>query len=581
MANVTSNRNESNFAELLEQNCQFVIPPFQRPYTWKKKHLDQLKIDIDGVVDNEESVHFMGAIIDDARQGQGATDIKTYEVIDGQQRLTTVYILLCAAVSVYLKIEQIDDALDLAERYIFLRRRNQLHTKVIPSMTDRQDMNVILGNLLIEGLQDERTFKDQQFQLLSKTESTGQIAKNYAAFKTMLRLVHSEYGIERLRSVVEVALTALHVVEIVVSDPAAGPKIFDSLNSQQAPITTGDLVRNEIFSKVALTDSTLAIKLDGDLWTPFYASFKRDGSNERDVFDKFFFPFGLTKNSGLRKNEVFVYLQKEWKTKNPAEIISDLKAYSTPYQDVVFGENKSNFGDKNLVAQVLNFNLMKSPSVALPFLMSVLVATQKGEITEKVAQSMLFEVEIFLVRRALCSIEPTGLHAVFKRLWTALDGTHTPEQVRTQLKSEKTVEYPDDSKVLKSFDGPLYGKGVARYFLWTFEKSMKGDQHSREDFKGYWIEHVLPQTLEEDAWSDFTKDEHKRLVDLAGNLVPLTSEMNGNLGQKAYDLKRPIIKDDSKYKSARNLAESHGSWKPADLLSRNEAMAKWAVSHWS
>jgi len=581
MANVTSNRNESNFAELLEQNCQFAIPPFQRPYTWKKKHLDQLKIDIDGVVDNEESVHFMGAIIDDARQGQGATDIKTYEVIDGQQRITTVYILLCAAVSVYLKIEQIDDALDLAERYIFLRRRNQLHTKVVPSMTDRQDMNVILGNLLIEGLQNERTFKDQQFQLLSKTESTGQIAKNYAAFKTMLRLVHSEYGIDRLRSVIEVVLTALHVVEIVVSDPTAGPKIFDSLNSQQAPITTGDLVRNEIFSKVALTDSTLAIKLDSDLWTPFYASFKRDGSNERDVFDKFFFPFGLTKNSGLRKNEVFVYLQKEWKTKDPAEIISDLRTYSTPYQDIVFGENKSNFNDKNLVAQVLNFNLMKSPSVALPFLMSVLVAAQNGEITEKVAQSMLFEVEIFLIRRALCSIEPTGLHAVFKRLWAALDGTYTPDQVRKQLKSEKTVDYPDDSKVLKSFDSPLYGKGVSRYFLWTYEKSMKGDQHSREDFKGYWIEHVLPQALEEDSWSDFTKEEHKKLVDLAGNLVPLTSEMNGNLGQKSYELKRPVIKDDSKYKSARNLAESHKSWKPGDLLSRNTSLAKWAVQYWS
>lgn len=522
----------------------------------------------------------MGAVIDDARQGEGATDIKTYEVIDGQQRITTVYLMLCAAISVLLKINETDEAIDLAEKYVYLRRRGQLHTKVVPSMSDRQDLNFILGNLLIEGLAESRSFKDIQLQLLPKTDTSGQVLKNYEEFKKQLKVIHADHGTGRLLDFISAALTSLHVVEIVVQDPTAGPKIFDSLNSQQAPITTGDLVRNEIFSKVALSDSQMAINLDAELWSPFYMSFNRPGQNERDNFDRFFFPYGLIQNSSLKKNEVFVYLQKEWRKRSPKEILDDLRAFSVPYQDLIFGENNSDFKDSQLRNQVLNFNLMKAPGVSYPFIMKTLQMAKSGELDSSIAGKMLFEVEVFLVRRALCSIEPTGLHAVFKKLWNSLEGELTPEAVRRNLSTEKTVEYPDDEKVLKSFESPLYGKGISRYFFWAWERSLGGDTHSKDDFKSYWVEHVLPNTFEEQGWGSFTKEEHKKLANLAGNLVPLTAAMNGGLGQKPFEQKREAMQEGSKFMSARNLAAENAKWTPKELLSRNLILANWTINHW-
>lgn len=579
MANVTSNRNESSFGELFEQNYQYVIPPFQRPYTWKKKHLEQLKLDIDGLVDGEESVHFMGAIIDDSRTGDGATDIKTFELIDGQQRVTTVYLMICSAVSVYLSLGETDEALGLAENYVFLRRRGQLHTKVVPSMTDRQDMNLVLSALLAEGLGETKGLGGLPYQALQKTNTSGQVIKNFDTFKKLLKQIHKEYGLTRLKHFISAALESLHVVEIVVQDPSAGPKIFDSLNSRQAPITTGDLVRNEIFSKVALADSEKAISLDAELWSPFYTSFSRPGMDEREAFDKFFFPLGLIYNNSLKKNEVFTHLQKSWRGKDPREILSDLRTFSVPYQDLIFGENGSGFKTKELQVAIQNIHLMKAPSVSLPFFMKLLAEVKEG-FSELVAAKIVFEVEAFLVRRALCSIEPTGLHAVFKKLWNSLDGDVTPERVKASLMGEKTVEYPSDEKVVASFSSPLYKKAVCKYFLWAYEHSLQGDTHSRDDFKSFWIEHVFPQNPDSKSWTAFSKEDHRKMLDLPGNLIPLTSEMNGGVGNKEFETKRAVFKEDSKFKSARQLAETYKAWTPDDLVKRNQALAKWSIRHW-
>jgi hypothetical protein len=145
---------------------------------------------------------------------------------------------------------------------------------------------------------------------------------------------------------------------------------------------------------------------------------------------------------------------------------------------------------------------------------------------------------------------------------------------------EKTVEYPTDEKVLASFNSPLYKKGICKYFLWAFEHSLDGDRHSMDDFKSFWIEHVLPQNPDSKSWKDFSKDDHKKLVDFAGNLIPLTSEMNGGLGNKEYALKSGVLKSDSKFKSARVLAAKNKTWLPGDLAKRNAELAKWAIKHW-
>lgn len=582
VSKITTSQNETSFGELLSNNRQFSIPPFQRPYSWKRKNFSQLFDDLVGISEGQEDVHFMGAIILDRRLG-GTTDLDTFEVIDGQQRITTIYLTVCAAVSVLLRHQKLEEASALASKYLLVSNNGYFWPKVSPSMPDRHDLNQILGSLFNEGLEKAPHLKVYPLRKLSSLgEREAQISRTYPDIVKKFKQFASERSVEDLLGLTEIALTNLSTVEIVVQDPSAGPKIFDSLNSRQEPITTGDLVRNEIFGRVARDNPAEAIRLDEELWTPFYASFAQAGdSAQRDHFEKFFFPAGLLINSSLKKNEVFPELRQRWKDWPVERIMTELNESRVPYQDLAFGLNICGFG-KLLADGVMNLHLMSLPAAAYPFVMKVLQEVHKGNLTEVAAAAALHEVESFLVRRALCSIEPTGLHAVFKGMWSALKGETTGPRVKAYLSNIKTVEYPSDEKVKQNLKEPMYGKGIAKYFVWAYDRSLGGDVHSKEDFvHRCWIEHVLPQTLPKSGWEAFTPKVHDELVHQIGNLIPLTEEMNIDVGQLPYEEKQSKIREKSKYISARNLTMENSHWTPEKVTNRTEVITLWALSRWS
>lgn len=581
---VTTSSNESAFGDLLGNTRQFVVPPFQRPFSWKPANFDRVFKDLEGIEDGIEDVHFMGAIIMDRRMG-GTTDLDRFEVIDGQQRITTIFLTVCAAVSVLLRSKDKDGAEALASKYLLVSHKGYLHSKLSPSIPDRHDLNLVLSSLFTEGLSDARSFENFQLrQLSSPNMKEGQVSKTYKDIRKKLLKLVADYEVSKLHDYVDLLLTRLTVVEIIVTDPSAGPRIFDSLNSRQVPITTGDLIRNEIFGRIAREDPAEAIRLDEEVWSPFYDSFAGSGEanerKQRDTFEKFFFPMGLILDSSLKKNEVFPFMRERWKGMTVVEIMAEMDDSRVAYQDLVFGENTSKFS-KDLADQVLNFYLMGVPSAALPFLMKVIQEVREERLTEKVAISLIKEVETFLVRRAICSIEPTGLHAVFKGLWQSL-GDKSPAALRQKLGDIKTVEYPDDEKVKSHLDAPLYGKNIDKFFIWSFEKSLPGDKHTKQDFaEHFWIEHVLPQSLPNEGWESFTKQRHSKLVHLAGNLIPLTRPMNIQNGVLPYGSKSKKIRDGSKYSSARKLVMENKIWGEEEILKRNEELKAWAVSYWA
>ena len=284
-------------------------------------------------------------------------------------------------------------------------------------------------------------------------------------------------------------------------------------------MTTGDLVRNEIFSKVAATNPAAAEELDMHLWQPFYNSFRR---GEQDTFEGFFFPFGLIQDPSFKKSEVYNGLRRLWRHPTPREVMEQLNSYRFEYQDLVFGENAADLPPVTSAA-VNRLARLDFPRVALPFLMSTTHAVRVGQLDPGRGAELLSSVEAFLVRRALCSLEPTGLHTVFKRLWVQLDEDYTPEAVETAIRQAKTVSVPRDADVIEALRKPLYGKNVAKFFVYEYDLSMNGDPGS---YEGMWIEHVLPQSYHEETWGQFTKPEHDEMADLAGNLIPLSQQMN-------------------------------------------------------
>ena len=571
---LTHNSEETSFKKLLETRCYYTIPPFQRAYKWRKQNLEQLMSDVVALIEEQEDAHFMGALIlDQLPSSPSAPSI--YEVIDGQQRLTTVFIMIAGIVRALLKEKEMEKASEIALNYLFTREStNQLKSRLVPSLPDQGDLNMVLDDLWNSGL-GESLSSYVFIKLPTNDVNDGRIKRNYDYFRGEFFKEYRTTGIDRVLTLLEAALEKLTLVQIVVKDPTSGPKIFDSLNSKQEPMTTGDLVRNEIFNKIARSDPSLAQDLDRQLWQPFYTSFKRDGE---DTFEGFFFPYGLIVNSQFKKSEVYPGLRKMWQDLSPSEVIDQLSSYKGDYQDLVFGTNTINHS-REISKRISRFHRMGLIKAALPFLMSVSRAVRVQEISEIEACELLDITEAFLVRRAICSLEPTGLHAVFKKLWKDLNGEYSRESFRKVLQDARTVSNPSDDDVRTAFDRPFYQKSVSRYFLIEYETSRGGDT-ANVSAVPMWIEHVLPNSLHAKNWPQFQASQHEKYKDFVGNLLPLSEEMNRDLGQAAFDRKRVIFKEDSHYKSTREFAENYKNWDVESLLERNSMLAAWALTRW-
>lgn len=144
---LTHNSEETSFKRLLETRCYYTIPPFQRAYKWKKQNLNQLLEDVTTLIEEQEDAHFMGALILDQQPSSPAAP-SIYEVIDGQQRLTTVFLMIAGIVRTLLREKEIQRASDIALYYLFTQEStNQLKSRLVPSLPDQGDLNMVLDDL--------------------------------------------------------------------------------------------------------------------------------------------------------------------------------------------------------------------------------------------------------------------------------------------------------------------------------------------------------------------------------------------------------------------------------------------------
>lgn len=571
---LTNNTGETNVATLTGGDSIFVIPFFQRPYKWQPKKLTQLQQDILSLVDGSIEVHFLGAVIIHGLPSNPA-DPNAYELIDGQQRLTTLYLHTCAVIRILIDLGEPGEAAQLFRKYIVDANSSYAgsNLKLQCSKEDQGALNTIVRDII-----SARDFSAELGSFTLKPLAhdvmiSSRILKNYEHAKRFCRQQAKDEGIERLRSIYACMLQRMSMVQIDVKDPTNGPRIFDSLNSSQEPMTIGDLVRNDVFAKKAAIDPEAATSLDRDHWQPFYERFKIGTKNH---FDDYFFPFGLIQNSSLQKSEIYGSLKLRWKDWEPAAVIQELGEYQAPFLDLKDGDNKS--GHSKVVHRAFRrFYLMGAPGSIYPFLMRLSRAITSLEISEVAAVEILDLLDSFLTRRAICGHEPTGLHAVFKGLWKELQGDMTAAATAARIADHSTVAWPNDEEFRDKIQTrSIYGTSVNRYVLMEYDASFGGDDVSSLHM---WVEHVLPQAHSSD-WSQFSSQEHVRMKDLLANLIPLTAQMNNELQNSAYSNKSTHFGELSAFTSARKFAEMYPEWTPEVLETRGRVIAAWATERW-
>lgn len=573
---LTNNSDETDISQLLSGDSIFQIPYFQRPYKWKKERLSGLQTDILNIIDGVSDNHFLGAIIIHGRRAN-PSEPTIYEVIDGQQRITTLFLYIFAAIKTLCNEGEIDEAVALFQKYVALGRKPSgiSNLKLQPCKEDRKQLN-----LVIDDLQKNVGFRDKlgsftPQRLPSTGNDRGPLRNNFRTAYQFLIEQHKQGGLDRVRAIYQSILEMISVVQIDVWDPTNGPKIFDSLNSRQEPMTIGDLVRNEIFSKVSSEHVDNIELVDETHWQPFYRKFQNEG---KSLFDQYFFPFGLIFDPNLSKSEVYGNLRDRWiKISDPADIVDELSRYQDAFIDITCRSNNQKHS-KNIQDSFHRLYDAGSPTSTYTYLMQLSQACKDGGVSEENTFAINSAIECFLVRRAVCGIEPTGLHAVFKRLWVDCGGEHNVGRVTKEIKKHRTVSWPSDEDFANAIQTRgMYGTNIANFFIREYDKGLGGDAPLEIN----WIEHIVPQQLSEEWKSIFSDEEHAKYVHTVGNLIPLSSRMNQELGQKSFEEKSKKYSKDSMFKSARQLADGFENWTPESCRQRGVEISQWALSRWS
>lgn len=363
----------------------------------------------------------------------------------------------------------------------------------------------------------------------------------------------------------------LRIIDITLETQDDANAIFSRLNAKGVPLELADLVRNEVFSKFGPSENTKADRFFHKNWQPFEKTLP-EGSLSA------FFPIYayIVLKGKVTKAAAFGELQKTWRSKSPAQVLTDIQRYS-PYFAALTSYTKRQGLSKEANAQVERMSRMPRTRVTWPFIIEVLRAAEDRRIPEADALRTLRIVEAFLVRRALVGREPTGLHAVFKVLWEKTKGA--PKQVIGKIVT-RTILSPSNAELTAFLTKEKSdSRAILRYILEEYERDLiKANKYDPPPETVVTIEHVLPRHLSSSWAKWYSPAEHARCVGLLGNLVSLSEKQNKSLQDQAWTEKRKRFRG-SNFKSTQVLA-SDKTWTASDVDSRTRDMISWIVTRW-
>ena len=570
MGKITDNSNELSFHQLTSTSSMLIVPLFQRPYVWTKKQLDRMIREIEAIADGEDISRFLGAIIAVTRP-TNPSQPTPHEIVDGQQRLTTMYLFLLAAAQVAARKNKSDYARGLISTNLIVDWAQELssNTKLQPSISDRSQFVELFNKVSQTGsLSDWLPYKAKLPN--SEGEKTGALLNQFKRIHSYMHNKVIEHGFDELAKIVEAVRNGLTFVFILLKDPGSATTVFEGLNDPGVPISVGDLVKNEVFARIGYDEENAKV-LHKYTWLPFRNKFK-------DKFDGFFFPFCVIHKSSASRTEMFGELRNLWEGIEAKEIITSLDEYSSPYRALMgLIDAKLEYGS-DVGTEINNLVELKHPAATYPFLMKLLKEFEENKVAKRDVIECIQVVESFLVRRAICGIEPTGLLGMFRTMWSLCESHPTAQKVSDIIKKRLTVEWPSDERLEKSIlERPLYGANIAKYVILEYDRSQSVENLSLEHLT---IEHIMPRSYT-DSWKDIiSRERHSKVKDLWANLIPLSQSMNNLVDQATYNDKRPYFVDESMFASTRKFGNKYEEWNEDKIKERSEELVNWAKNRW-
>ena len=545
----------------LEGSKQFVIPIYQRTYEWKREQCSQFWEDVLLVGGNKEpKPHFFGSIVYmDPEEPQNIGDVQEFLVIDGQQRLTTLSLLI-SALSRVIQEQGVDIGIsskELSNRYLFNdNKTGKSRYKQILTESDKETLICLL--------EEDRELPTPYAPLLEK---------NYRFFYSQCKKANLEIvyrGIERLE-----------IVSIVLEPARDNPQlIFETLNTKGLELSETDKIRNYLLMGKDLDSQT---RLYNDLWYPIEQRFRNE-----DQHLKRFMRHYLTlktrkipKLSDIYKNfRIYVETGQPLDKLEVEEIVKEVSRYSRHYRNIAMLDEE----DTQLKACLTDLHELKADT-AYPFLLKV----YDYYVSDKIKKSEVIEtlrlMESYIFRRAVCGLSDKFLNHIFVDILSEMDtddeNNYLENLNETFLELQAHRRYPRDREFKLDFQTKdMYNFPRRDYLLRKLENY---ERKEPIEFGEYTVEHVMPQTLT-DAWKQDLGNsyqyDHEVLLNKIGNLT-LTGR-NSELGNRPFKEKRDMLNEGFRYSPLylnRSLADAE-TWNQLTINARANELAEKACEIW-
>ena len=542
---------------------RFVIPVYQRKYDWKLDNCRQLFDDLIKIVQDSRSSHFFGSIVSSVVPNGSKIE---YHIIDGQQRLTTVSLLLLAIRNLIMqgKITSAEGKLDeqISQRFLISPwAKEDDRIKLRPVKSDRDALTRLFG--------EEEDF-----------DPTSNLTLNYRFFCD--QLLKEVVPVDELYA----AIGKLEIISITLDHGDNAQLIFESLNSTGLALTEGDKIRNYILMGQPPLDQTR-------LYDTYWTTIERCTGNDVSGFVRDYLSIKQQITPTI-SNVYRAFKEYAENAKLPIEtLLEDLRRYARFFEKLLIC--KSGLGNKKLddcLYRMMRLEIV----VTRPFLMEVLRLNQDGKLSVDDVLQVFLITENYLFRRNICDVPTNALNKIFLNLNREIlryDNTaegYVEKFIYALLSKRESGRFPDDEE----FTAALATKQVylmrGKYKAYLFERLENfgtietKDVYTHLDNNVYTIEHIMPQHLSP-AWTESlganAAEIHSTWVHRLANLT-LTG-YNPNLSNKPFVEKRDAEEGGYKASGLKMNQRISGkeSWGLPELEERNAELMTLAKKIWS
>lgn len=546
------NTTQEQFVRLMSNGFHYEVPKYQRDYSWDKEQWSDLWYDLMQMIEEKDS-HYMGYLV-----LQTSDDIN-FKIIDGQQRITTICILILAIINYLKKIQCSEEEKKLNEQ-----RANALLTTYIGNI----DMITLTSvNKLVLNRNNNHFYKTYLSALQEAPKrglnASERLMKN--AFDTFSSYIKEKYkNAEELISFVENIVNNLFFTVITVTDELNAFKVFETLNARGVQLSSSDLLKNYLFSVANEQHQTKLDELE-DLWAEV-----SDILKETQVSD-FLRIYWNSNHKTIRKNQLYKTIRDEIKTSEQSfSLLRDMRKKADIYMALKSSEDELWRNNKDIRE---NLELLRLFNVTQP--MSLLISAYSN-LSLKEFDSLLSKIVIISFRyNIICGKNPNEQEVLYNKLALdiELNKTYNINDLLNSGIYVKDAEF-EQTFTYKEFVYNSRNNQIAKYILCKLEKFEYGLTLDRDDTT---LEHILPDNPDESwEWDDSAIQQYKYRL---GNMALLEKGKNNDLGNASY-LEKKDVYSKSSIPSTKKIGDTVNEWTESIITTRQQKMSKIAKGIW-